>query len=78
MEITCADVRRELSNYIEADVTPELRRLIEEHFTRCEGCTAIFDGVHNVLRLMLDDRVLELPTGFSQRLRERVLTATAN
>jgi predicted anti-sigma-YlaC factor YlaD len=72
MEITCIDVRRELSNYIENDISPELRRQVEAHFLACRGCTAVYDGMLNVIRLVSDGRVLELPTGFSKRLVERL------
>jgi len=77
MEISCTDVRRELSNYIENDLTLELRLQIEAHFAACRGCTAIYDGVLNVIRLVSDGRVLELPTGFSRRLYQRLASSKA-
>ena len=78
MQIECTEVRRELSNYIENDVTPELRRQMEEHFAACPGCTAIYDGVRNIIRLVADGRVLELPPGFSQRLYIRLASQAVN
>jgi predicted anti-sigma-YlaC factor YlaD len=76
IEITCKVVRRELSNYIEEDVTPELRARIERHVANCAGCRAVYDGVHNILRLVGGGEVLDLPAGFSRRLLERIKTAT--
>jgi len=76
MEITCKMVRRELSNYIEDDVTPELRARIERHVDNCPGCRAVYDGVHNVLRLVGGGEVLDLPAGFSRRLLERIRAAS--
>lgn len=78
MQIDCREVRRELSNYIENDVTPELRRQMEEHFAACAGCTAIYDGVRNVIKLVGDGRILELPNGFSQRLVARLAAQSVN
>lgn len=78
MQINCTEVRRELSNYIENDVTPELRSQMEEHFAACSGCTAMYDGVRNVLKLVSDGRVIELPSGFSQRLLARLQSQTIN
>jgi Putative zinc-finger len=72
MEISCAEVRHELSNYIENDLTLELRLQIETHFVACPGCVAIYDGVLNVIRLVSDGRVIELPSGFSRRLYQRL------
>ena len=76
IEITCKIVRRELSNYIEDDVTPELRARIQQHVESCPGCRAVYDGVHNILRLVGGGEVLDLPAGFSRRLLERIKTAS--
>jgi len=78
MQIDCTEVRRELSNYIEDDVTPELRRQMEQHFSTCPGCTAMYDGVRNVIKLVSDGHVLELPQGFSQRLYARLAAHSVN
>lgn len=69
VEISCREVVRELSNYIDEGVDPGLRREIEQHLVCCTHCTAIYDGVRNVVTLIGDDRSFELPAGFSQRLR---------
>ena len=75
-EITCQEVRRELSNYIEDDVSPALRAQIEAHVERCRGCRAVYDGVRNIVRLVGGGEVLELPQGFSKRLLERIRAAS--
>jgi len=72
MEISCRAVIRELSTFIDQGVGAELRAQIEEHLAKCRHCSAIYDGTQNVIRLIGDDRVFELPAGFSQRLRDRL------
>ena len=72
MEISCREVIRELSTFIDQDVEADLRAQIEEHLAKCRHCSAIYDGTQNVIRLIGDDRVFELPAGFSQRLRNRL------
>lgn len=72
MEISCLDVIRELSRYIDLDVDPGLRAQIEDHLPNCKHCTAIYDGTRNIIMLVGDDRSFELPPGFSQRLRGRL------
>ena len=72
MEINCLDVIQELSNYLDNDVSEELRIDIETHLPACAHCTAIFDGLNNTIKLIGDGRAFELPVGFSQRLRERI------
>jgi len=72
VEISCVEVWRELSNYIDGAIDPELRLRMEEHFKGCEHCTAILDGTRNVIRLVGDGRAFELPAGFSDRLKKRL------
>ena len=73
MEISCLEVIRELSNYVDQDVQPELRADIEAHLPTCAHCTAIYDGLRNTITLMADGRSFELPIGFSQRLRHKLV-----
>ena len=74
IEIDCYQVRTELSNYLEGDLPPQLRLQIEEHLKSCDHCAAVYDGVRNVVRLMGDERIIELPEGFSERLHRRVVS----
>jgi predicted anti-sigma-YlaC factor YlaD len=75
IEIDCRQVLRELSDYLEADFPPELRRQIEEHLKNCAHCTAVYDGLRNVVRLLGDEKTIDLPEGFSRRLHERLRSA---
>lgn len=72
MEISCLDVIRELSSYVDNDMDPALRAQITEHLPSCSHCTAVYDGLRNTVTLMGDGRAFELPAGFSQRLRQRL------
>ena len=72
IEISCREVRRELSNYMEEDVSPQLRARLEAHLSHCNGCRAVYDGVRNILRLAGSGEIFELPLGFGQRLRQRL------
>jgi len=76
--ITCIEVRRELSNYIDDEITAELRSRIEEHVVTCSGCKAIYDGMRNILTLVTATDLIELPRGFSARLYQRLHHAEAN
>jgi hypothetical protein len=71
-EISCIEVWRELSNYIDEEIAPELRARMELHFKGCKHCSAILDGARNVVRLVGDGRVFDLPAGFSQRFYSKL------
>ena len=72
VEISCVEVWREVSNYLEGDIDPQLRRRIEDHFRVCRHCTAVLDGTRNVLKLVGDGHAFDLPNGFGERMRARL------
>jgi predicted anti-sigma-YlaC factor YlaD len=74
VEIDCPEVRRELVNYAESDLTPELAKRIELHLKTCRHCVAVYDGARNVVSLFGDKAVFQLPEGFSQRLHQKFAT----
>ena len=69
IEISCVEVWQEVSNYIDGTIDPALRQRMEEHFKACEHCTAVLDGTRNVVRLVGDGQVFDLPAGFGERLK---------
>jgi len=72
MRIDCKHVWQYISAYIENDLDAGLRARIERHLETCEICSAVLDSTRNVIVLVADDRVFELPAGFSERLHERL------
>jgi len=72
IEISCLEVWREISNYIDGDVDAELRARMEAHFRVCAHCKAVIDGTRNVVKLVADGVEYELPDGFSQRLYNKL------
>ncbi len=72
MRIDCKHVWQHISAYIEGDVDAVLRAEIDKHLETCEICSAVLDSTRNVVILLADERVFELPVGFSQRLHERI------
>ena len=73
IEISCLEVWREISNYVDGEVDAELRARLEAHFKVCAHCTAILDGMRNVVKLVGDGVECELPDGFSQRLYRKLM-----
>ena len=72
IEVDCYLVRHELVNWMEGDLSAELRAQIELHLQNCQHCTAVYDGARNVVRLLGNDKAIELPPGFGKRLYERL------
>jgi hypothetical protein len=75
IEISCLEVWREISNYIDNDVDAELRARMEAHFKVCAHCTAVLDGTRNVVKLVGDGIEYLVPEGFSRRLYNKIKSA---
>jgi anti-sigma factor RsiW len=72
MRIDCKHVWEHISGYIDSELDAVLRAEIDRHLETCEICSAVLDSTRNVVILIADDRVFELPAGFSKRLHERI------
>ena len=72
MVIECKHVWNYLSEYLDQSLPPETKELVQRHLEHCEICSAILDSTRNILVLTADDRVFELPGGFSARLHARL------
>jgi hypothetical protein len=72
MVVNCEQVWLEVSNYLDGEVEPGLRVAIEEHIRGCKNCAAVVNGTRNVVELYGDERMLEVPFGYSQRLHRRL------
>lgn len=72
MRIDCQHVWEYISAYLDGELDPKLRAQIDRHLETCEICSAVLDSTRNVLVLVADDRVFELPAGFSERLHARL------
>jgi anti-sigma factor (TIGR02949 family) len=72
IEISCLEVWREISNYIDGEIDAELRARMESHFKACAHCKAVYDGTKNVVMLVGDGVEYQMPEGFSQRLYQKI------
>ena len=68
IEISCVEVWREISNFLEGRVDRELMARMEAHFAMCSNCKAVLDGTRNVVKLIGDGQTFDVPAGFSERL----------
>jgi anti-sigma factor RsiW len=72
VKIDCRHVWEHISEYIDGDVGVDLKREIDRHLSHCAICSATMDSTRNIVVLMADERVFEIPGGYSERLHERL------
>jgi anti-sigma factor RsiW len=75
VEISCREVWREISNFVDGEVEPKVKARMEHHFQNCKHCAAVLEGTRNTVRLLTDGEWYPLPPGFGKRLFQRISSA---
>jgi predicted anti-sigma-YlaC factor YlaD len=70
--IDCKHVWERISGYLDNTLASSELEEVQKHLQHCEICSAIIDSTRNILILTADERVFELPLGFSERLHARL------
>ena len=72
---SCEDVRAALSNYLDGDVSPDLRRELEQHLAECRTCQVLYDTTRKSLQIVTDVGTYEVPEAVSERLVTRIMNS---
>ena len=72
IEISCVEVWKEISNYLDDEISAGTAGRMESHFKGCAHCRAVFAGTQDVVKLVGDGRIFRLPEGFSKRLYRKL------
>lgn len=72
MVLECKHVWNYISEYLEGTLDVQTQHMIQRHLEHCEICSAILDSTRNILILTADERIFELPVGFSERLHAKL------
>jgi len=72
IEISCVEVWRQISGYLDGEISGELLDRMQAHFDVCKHCSAVLDGTRNVVQLVGDGRVFPVPEGFGRRLYRKI------
>ena len=72
MVINCKHVWDNISGYLDGTLDPSVLERVQKHLEHCGICSAVLDSTRNILILTADERVFELPLGYSDRLHARL------
>lgn len=70
--ISCKEVVAGLSDYLDNDMSPDIRRELEAHLAECRTCEVIYDSMHKSVRLVTETRSFDLSEGASARLLAKI------
>lgn len=68
--ISCSQFLAELGDYLEGDLTAELRRELEVHLAQCNTCQVLVDSTRKTLKIVTESGELDL----SETLPEPIVT----
>ena len=71
---SCEDVRAALSDYMDGDVSPDLRRELERHLAECRTCQVLYDTTRKSLQIVTDLGTFEVPEAVSEQLVKRIMS----
>lgn len=66
--MVCEEVIRELSNYIDGDLDPALRRALELHLEHCEDCSIVVNTARQTVELFCGKEPLPLPADLQREI----------
>ena len=72
VEIECAEVWRQISNYLDDGVDSGLGNTMSSHFKDCTHCSAVLDGARDIVKLVGDGRAFEIPSGVGQTFYKKL------
>jgi len=70
--LDCKHVLAELSDYLDGEVSLEVKRELEEHLSGCHRCSLVYNTTRKTLKIVTDSGVFEVPVETHARLRERL------
>ena len=71
--ITCEEFFAEFADYMENQVSPEVRQELDLHLSQCRACHVLYDSSSKTVKIVTESRSFELPHGVSDSIVERVM-----
>ena len=70
--LDCAQVLSELSNYLDGDISADLKQALEKHLRKCHRCSLVYNTTRQSLKIITESGAIEIPISTDARLRARV------
>ena len=71
--ITCDEFFAEFADYLENQVSPEVRQELELHLSQCRACHVLYDSSRKTIKLVSESDSFELPEKVFDPIIDRVM-----
>ena len=71
--ITCEEFFAEFADYLENQVSLEVRQELELHLSQCRACHVLYDSTRKTLRIVSESNSFDLPQNIFDPIIDRVM-----
>jgi hypothetical protein len=71
--ITCEEFFAEFADYLENQVSQEVRQELELHLSQCHACHVLYDSTRKTVRIVSESNSFELPQNIFDPIIDRVM-----
>jgi hypothetical protein len=71
--ITCEEFFGEFADYLEGQVSPEVREELELHLSQCHACHVLYDSSRKTIKIVSESNSFELPQKVFDPIIDRVM-----
>lgn len=72
--ITCDEFFAEFADYLENQVSPEVRQELELHLSQCRACHVLYDSTRKTIKIVSESDSFELPENVFDPIIDRVMS----
>jgi hypothetical protein len=72
--ITCEEFFAEFADYLENQVSPEVRQELELHLSQCRACHVLYDSSRKTIKIVSESNSFELPQEVFDPIIDRVMS----
>ena len=76
VEMTCMEVRGRSVDYLDGNLSLDAYIRVDTHLKHCGHCSAIYDGIRNVIALLASEELFEVPAGLGERLQDSLMESS--
>jgi hypothetical protein len=71
--ITCEEFFAEFADYLENQVSLEVRQELELHLSQCRACHVLYDSIRKTVKIVSESNSFELPQNVFDPIIDRVM-----
>jgi len=72
--ITCEEFFAEFADYLENQVSPEVRQELDLHLSQCRVCHVLYDSSRKTIKIVSESNSFELPQKVFDPIIDRVMS----